>query len=107
MLALTRYRKHLGLSAVPSKKDATPLLVSLRDRKPITARRLREQGLVQVRVRVDEQGRPERALILRSAGSQSLDDAALTAVRVARFKPYTENGVAQPFWVDLPIEFQL
>jgi integrase len=42
MLALTRYRKHLGLSAVPTKKDATPLLVGLRKRKPITARRLNQ-----------------------------------------------------------------
>ncbi len=42
MLALTRYRKHLGLSAVPSKRDTTPLLVGLRERKAITARRLNQ-----------------------------------------------------------------
>jgi integrase len=42
MQALVRYRRHLGLSAVPKRGDATPLLVGLRDRSPITARRLNQ-----------------------------------------------------------------
>lgn len=40
--ALVRYRKHLGLSAVPKRNDMTPLLVGLRKRAPITARRLNQ-----------------------------------------------------------------
>ena len=40
--ALVRYRKHLGLSAMPKRTDLTPLLVSLKDRSPITARRLNQ-----------------------------------------------------------------
>jgi len=40
--ALVRYRKHLGLSAVPKRNDVTPLLVGLRKRAPITARRLNQ-----------------------------------------------------------------
>jgi len=40
--ALVRYRKHLGLSAVPKRTDTTPLLVGLRARTPITARRLNQ-----------------------------------------------------------------
>ena len=42
MSALLRYRQHLGLTAVPSRKDTSPLLVSIRDRSPITARRLNQ-----------------------------------------------------------------
>jgi len=42
MQALVRYRRHLGLSAVPRRNDTTPLLVGLRDRAPITARRLNQ-----------------------------------------------------------------
>jgi len=42
MQALVRYRRHLGLSAVPRRSDTTPLLVGLRDRAPITARRLNQ-----------------------------------------------------------------
>ena len=40
--ALMRYRKHLGLSAVPKRGDTTPVLVSLKDRSPSTARRLNQ-----------------------------------------------------------------
>ena len=40
--ALVRYRKHLGLSAVPKRNDTTPLLVGLRSQAPITARRLNQ-----------------------------------------------------------------
>ena len=40
--ALIRYRKYLGLSAVPRRDDSTPLLISVKDRSPITARRLNQ-----------------------------------------------------------------
>jgi integrase len=40
--ALVRYRKFLGLSAVPKRTDDTPILVSLKDGRPITARRLNQ-----------------------------------------------------------------
>lgn len=40
--ALVRYRRHLGLSAMPRRNDTTPLLVGLRDRAPISARRLNQ-----------------------------------------------------------------
>lgn len=74
---------------------------------PQAARRQREQGQVQVRVRVDEHGRPERFVVLRSSGFERLDDAALATVRATRFKPYTEDGVARPFWVVMPLVFEL
>jgi periplasmic protein TonB len=74
---------------------------------PLASRRLREQGQAQVRVRVDEHGRPDRVLLLRSSGSERLDEAALTTVRATRFKPYTEDGAARPFWVVMPLIFEL
>jgi integrase len=40
--ALMRYRKFLGLSAVPKRTETTPILVSLKDGSPITARRLNQ-----------------------------------------------------------------
>jgi len=40
--ALVRYRKHRKLSAAPSPKDTSPLLVSVRDGSPISARRLNQ-----------------------------------------------------------------
>jgi protein TonB len=46
-------------------------------------------------------------LVSRSSGSSRLDNAALTAVRAARFKPYTENGVPLVVWTTVPIQFEL
>lgn len=40
--ALVRYRKHRRMSAVPRRDDTSPLLVSLKDGSPITARRLNQ-----------------------------------------------------------------
>jgi len=40
--ALMRYRKFLGLTAVPKRTELTPILVSLKDGSPITARRLNQ-----------------------------------------------------------------
>jgi protein TonB len=74
---------------------------------PLASRRLREQGLVHVRVRVDERGHPDRLLIVHSSGAVRLDEAALATVRATRFKPYTEDGVAMPFWVVMPLVFEL
>lgn len=74
---------------------------------PRASVRLREAGRVQVRVEIDTQGRARQVQISRSSGSARLDEAALTAVRATRFKPYTENG--QPFvvWTTVPIDFEL
>lgn len=74
---------------------------------PLAARRSREQGAVHVRVRVDERGHPDRLVVVRSSGAARLDEAALATVRATRFKPYTEDGVARPFWVVMPLVFEL
>lgn len=42
LAALRRYRLHLGLSPMPSPTEDTPLLLSLKGRRPITARRLNQ-----------------------------------------------------------------
>lgn len=74
---------------------------------PVASRRLRESGQVQVKVLVDEQGLPHQLVLLRPSGYTRLDEAALATVRATRFKPYTENGVAQPFWVVMPLIFDM
>lgn len=74
---------------------------------PAASQRLRESGAVHVRVLVDSRGTPQQMLVIRSSGFARLDDAALATVRATRFKPYTENGVALPFWVVMPLIFEL
>lgn len=60
-----------------------------------------------MRVLVDAEGQPRQMVLVKSSGYQRLDDAALATVRATRFKPYTENGVPQPFWVVMPLVFEL
>lgn len=76
-------------------------------RYPPASRRLLEEGRVEVRVLVDAGGAPRETVLVRSSGYPRLDDAALATVRATRFKPYSENGVAMPFWVVMPLIFEL
>jgi protein TonB len=76
-------------------------------RYPPESRRSREQGLVSLRVLIDELGRARDVRVERSSGFPRLDEAARTAVARAVFKPYVESGVAQPAIVIIPIEFSL
>jgi protein TonB len=69
--------------------------------------KMRESGQALVRVFIDEAGMPRNVQLVTSTGFARLDDAALTAVRNARFKPYLENGVAVAGWASIPIEFEL
>jgi protein TonB len=74
---------------------------------PLASRRLREQGEVLLKVEIGPDGHARQVLVSRSSGSARLDNAALTAVRAARFKPYTENGQALAVWTTVPIQFEL
>lgn len=74
---------------------------------PLAARRAREEGRVHVRVLVDPLGRPAQAAVVRSSGHERLDASALAAAQSTRFHPHAENGVALPFWVVMPLVFEL
>ncbi|RII83809.1 energy transducer TonB [Neopusillimonas maritima] len=66
-----------------------------------------ETGRVVVRVLISPQGDVQKVSVQRSSGHPRLDNAALDAARKARFRPYTENGVAYPALADIPFEFVL
>lgn len=74
---------------------------------PPASRRMQEQGEVRVRVLVDAAGLPQQTQLLQSSGHPRLDEAALATVRATRFKPYAENGTPLPFWVVMPLVFEL
>lgn len=74
---------------------------------PRASRRLNETGRVIVRVLITEAGLPDRLSVERSSGFARLDEAALAAVRKARFRPYTENGQPQSGWALVPLSFDL
>ncbi|CAN5662578.1 hypothetical protein BH09PSE5_BH09PSE5_24430 [soil metagenome] len=74
---------------------------------PAVSRRMRESGRVVLRALINKQGVPRTVNVLTSSSYPRLDEAAATAVRAARFQPYSENGVALEVWVQIPIEFNL
>jgi protein TonB len=102
--------------AAPPAPPAEPRTVSassvqyLRPPAPVyprASRRQGEAGRVTLRVLIDEQGRPAELRVQSTSGYARLDEAALKALRDARFRPYAENGVAQRVWALVPIHFDL
>jgi protein TonB len=74
---------------------------------PRQSRLAHEQGLVVLRVLIDESGRVRDIDIYRSSGHPRLDQEARDAVAKALFKPYRDGGVARPAVAMVPIEFSL
>jgi protein TonB len=74
---------------------------------PRASQRRGERGRVVLRVLISPEGRVADVSVRQSSGHRRLDDAALDAVRTARFKPYTENGIAYKALVDIPFDFVL
>ena len=74
---------------------------------PRLSQRNNETGRVLIRVYIDEAGLARTVQVNRSSGHPRLDEAALAAVQKARFKPYTENGVAVAGWAYIPLDFEL
>lgn len=76
-------------------------------RYPPAARRLRLQGVVQLLVAVDVQGRVSGAVVHSSSGYVELDSAARQAVFDARFRPYRVDGEPRAVEVLVPVQFAL
>ncbi len=74
---------------------------------PRESRLAREEGLVILRVLIDESGRARDIEVYRSSGHPRLDKEACAAVARALFKPYLDGGVARPAIAMVPIEFSL
>jgi protein TonB len=74
---------------------------------PSMSRRMSEQGVVMLRVLVNEQGRAEQASVQQSSGFSGLDEAGRQAAMRTLFKPYLEDGKAIPVYVIVPINFRM
>jgi protein TonB len=74
---------------------------------PGASKRAREEGVVILKVVVDESGHAGSVYVYRSSGHPRLDAAACEAVRRALFKPYVEGGVARASVAMVPVEFSL
>lgn len=73
--------------------------------------RLAEQagitGLVWVKSLVDEEGAVRKAILGKTSGVNSLDQAAVKAAYKCKFKPGIQNGRPVKVWVTYKVEFEL
>ncbi|PTQ90455.1 energy transducer TonB [Agitococcus lubricus] len=74
---------------------------------PSFARRLQQQGIVKLRVKVSEQGLAEAIELAESSGFKLLDESAQKTVKLWRFVPAKRGTEAISAWVIVPIHFQL
>jgi TonB family protein len=71
-----------------------------------SARYNKIQGVIRVVVEVDEQGKLGAILIIKGIG-YGLDEEAVKAVRMLKFKPALIAGKPAAFWVPIDVEFNL
>jgi protein TonB len=74
---------------------------------PSASRRFGEQGRVVLRVLIGPDGQAERVELEQASAFRRLNEAAIEAARRALYKPYTEDGVAQPAWALVAMSFEL
>jgi periplasmic protein TonB len=74
---------------------------------PRLSRKLGEAGRVMLRVFIGQDGLPKQVDLAQSSKFGRLDEAALAAVRKARFRPPTVNGQLVEGWAYVPIDFEL
>jgi protein TonB len=96
-----------GTSTAVAQMSDVAYLVQPAPRYPPESRRIHEQGLVVLRVLIDEGGHVKTVEIYRSSGHPRLDEAAREAVARAVFKPYVDGGIARAAAAIVPIEFSL
>lgn len=71
-------------------------------------RELKQQNrVVELRLRINENGQPIEIQIKQSSGISSLDQRVLQAARQSKFKPYKINGRAVTVVVDFPVQLKL
>ncbi len=74
---------------------------------PLASRRLGEEGIVHLHVRVGPGGQPLKVELKRSSGFPRLDQSALDTVMRWRFVPARRGTTPVTSWVVVPIVFSL
>ncbi len=74
---------------------------------PSLSRRNKESGEVLLRIETDAQGRLVQVAVAKSSGFPLLDEAAVVAMRAAKFKPHAINGVPVGIRAETTLAFDL
>lgn len=76
-------------------------------RYPAASERLREEGVVTLRFLISENGQVVSGVVDKSSGYKRLDDAALAALSLCKFKPATVDGKPRQDWSALRYRWEL
>jgi protein TonB len=79
----------------------------IKPKYPKRALRMGQQGVVWLRVLVDENGERQEIKLHKPSRYALLNQAALNAVKKWKFAPHLINGHAKQSWVEIPIEFKI
>ncbi len=98
-----------GLAAIGKVRQ---VLYSPKPNYPLVSRRLREQGLVVVRLCINERGEVDEVGVSKTSGYSSLDRSALAALSQWKFMPITSNELRNSLGIDsqcfqTPVQFSL
>ncbi|WP_114689978.1 energy transducer TonB [Polynucleobacter necessarius] len=77
-----------------AKGDARSVIYNPKPLYPLASRRLWEQGLVIVRMCVNEHGLVQAVEVFKSSGFEGLDRSALNTLVQWRFAPIAENSIS-------------
>ena len=95
---------------------SSPASKTLRDRDiflnpkpiyPLLSRRMREQGAVQLKLCINEQGNVESVWLAKSSGHEKLDRSAMEGVRGWKFSALDSKDRAASHCYHLPVHFRL
>lgn len=86
--------------------DGPSFLEMVKPLYPDLARRLGKEGLVLLKVQIDEHGRPLEIEVLQKAGF-GFDESAVKAIKLSRFRPAMRRGIPIPSAVIIPVRFVL
>ncbi len=99
-------------AAAPARQPvvvtASPVNASCaKPRYPPASERLHEEGVVGLKFLIGENGQVISGSVEKSSGYKRLDDAALAALSLCKFKPATVDGKPRQDWSALKYRWQL
>ncbi len=74
---------------------------------PEIARKAGVEGRVYVNCLVDEKGNVIKTTILKSLGNNGCDEAAVAAIKAAKWKPAKQRDKPVKVWISIPVVFKL
>jgi TonB family protein len=114
--SLQKSSKEIPISEIESKKGVGPYQSAVEDPRPNGAiapeypkasRMMGEEGDVLLKISINKEGLVEEVEIVKSSSSKRLDQAAISAIKKARFFPAKKESIPIDFVTNITISFKL